>query len=167
LGPELLAACFSGLVLSALPDGSARAQGVVESWGADTGTEHLSPGQFGPMPLDANGNLVVSVPNGVTLAAPATVNQGAPAGAGQAWPVSDANSAAFQNIVPVTAGTPFGAGRSIGYVCTGQGTVTFTFAGGGTHTQVLSVSPFDQMLPYAVTNIAVGTATGCSFWNMT
>ncbi len=79
--------------------------------------------------------------------------------------VADTNSAAFQGVVAITPGTAVAAARSLGFVITTAGTVTLTLANGSTLTIALPVAGFST-LPFAVTNITLGTGTAGSFWNL-
>ncbi len=92
---------------------------------------------------------------------------GAP-GSGAATPsyVLDANSAAFQGVVAITPGVPTAAQRSLGFVCTAAGPATLTLADGSALTLSLAASPSFQSLPFAVTNVALGSGTAGSFWGL-
>lgn len=81
-------------------------------------------------------------------------------------PTVDANGAAFQGVVTITPGTPVAAARSLGYVCTASGNVTLTLADGSTVTLALQASTSLQTLPFAVTNVTLGSGTAGSFWNL-
>lgn len=80
--------------------------------------------------------------------------------------VSDTNSAAFGGAVSVTPGTPFAAGRSIGFVCTTAGNITVTLSDTSTMTFPIVVSPSLQTLPLAATNITLGSGTAGTFWSL-
>jgi hypothetical protein len=79
---------------------------------------------------------------------------------------SDPNNAAFQGVVPITPGTPVNVGRSIGFVITTGGNVTLTLADGSTITLTLTANTALQTLPFAVTNVSLGTGTAGTFWNL-
>ena len=81
-------------------------------------------------------------------------------------PCSDSNSAAFQGVAQITPGTPVTAARALGYLCTGVGNVTLTLADGSTITIPLVASTALQILPFAVTNVALGSGTAGTFWNL-
>jgi hypothetical protein len=92
------------------------------------------------------------------------VNQGT-AGS-SSWLVSDNNSAPFASVVAITPGTAFTAGRSIGYICTTAGNITLTFANSSTITFPIVASASLQTLPFSPVNLALGTGTVASFWNL-
>lgn len=80
---------------------------------------------------------------------------------------NDTNSAAFVGAVSITPGTPVTAARSLAYLCTGAGTVTLTYADTSTQTVTLPAATYPfATIPSAVTNVTLGTASGCTFWNM-
>lgn len=79
---------------------------------------------------------------------------------------ADANGAAYQGVVAITPGTATPALRSLGYICTTAGNVTLTLADGSTITLGLAVATTFQTLPFAVTNVALGTGTAGTFWNL-
>ena len=81
--------------------------------------------------------------------------------------VLDLNSAPFSDMVPVTSGTPFTAGRSIRWVCTTNAVLTVTMASAG-RTVALPVigSVQFQTDPLSVTQIVVTSGTCPSLWNM-
>lgn len=81
-------------------------------------------------------------------------------------PVTDAANAAFQGVVLLTPGTAATALRSVGYVITAAGTVSFTLADGSSITLSLPASAQLQMLPFAVTEVVLGTGTAGTFWNL-
>lgn len=91
--------------------------------------------------------------------------QGAELSVANPVPTSDANGAAFLGVVAITPGTPFIAGRSIGFVITNAGNVTFTFSDSSTLTVAMAVNTSLQTYPFAATNIALGSGTAGSFWN--
>lgn len=77
----------------------------------------------------------------------------------------DPNNAAFQGVTVITPGTPFTAGRSIGFVLTTGCPETITFVDTSTITLTLTANAALQTLPFAATNV---TASGCvgTFWNL-
>ena len=81
-------------------------------------------------------------------------------------PVLDPNAAAFQGVAAITPGTPTTAQRSLGFICTASGAVTLTLADGSTITLGLAASTAFQSLPFAVTNVALGSGTAGSFWGL-
>lgn len=81
------------------------------------------------------------------------------------WTVTDPYEAPFQGVVPITPGTPTTALRSVGFVITSAGNVTFTFSDGSTLTLALPVGGFTTE-PFAVTNVALGTGTAGTFENL-
>ena len=118
-------------------------------------TTDTSVNPFGlPRPVSDQSRLPVS-----TMPA-----SGAP-GSGASTPsyVMDANSAAFQGVVAITPGAPTVAQRSLGFVCTAAGPVTLTLADASTLTLSLVASPTFQSLPFAVSNVALGTGTAGTF----
>ncbi len=118
---------------------TAHAQDVQAAWGAYTGGLHLGLGQFAPLQLDAGGDLLVG----------------------------DANSAAFQGVVAIVPGTPTASLRSIGFIVINPGDVTFTLADGSQLTlPVQSGGGMFQTLPFAVTNVTLGSGTAARFWNL-
>ncbi len=80
--------------------------------------------------------------------------------------VLDANSAAFQGVVGITPGTATSPLRSIGFICTASGQVTLTLADSSTITLGLVASPAFQSLPFAVSNVALGSGTAGTFWGL-
>lgn len=80
-------------------------------------------------------------------------------------PTADAANAAFSGVVAITPGVAVAAARSLGFVITTGGTVTLTLSDASTITLTLAASPQLQTLPFAVTNVALGTAAG-TFWNL-
>ncbi len=80
--------------------------------------------------------------------------------------VVDANSAAFQGVVAIVPGTPTNAQRSLGFVCTASGNATLTLADGSLLTLGLVASPSFQSLPFAVTNVVLGSGTAAVFWGL-
>lgn len=85
---------------------------------------------------------------------------------GGLFKVTDTNNATYAGVVSITPGTAVAAQRSLAYVCTGQGTVTLTYADASTMTVTLPANgyPFSEIAG-AFTNVALGSATGCTFWN--
>lgn len=79
--------------------------------------------------------------------------------------VEDVNSGPYQSATLITPGTPLPPGRAFGFVCTTAGTVTLTLSEGGTITLPIQAQAALQTLPFAVTNLVLGTAVG-SFWNL-
>lgn len=95
--------------------------------------------------------------------------QGNPAGAPLpvSGTVADSNSAPFLGVAPITPGVTVAAQRSLGFICTAAGTVTLTLADASTLTIPLAVSAGAfQMLPFAVTKIALSNGTAGSFWGL-
>ena len=81
--------------------------------------------------------------------------------------IADSNSAAFQGVVAITPGTATTALRSLGFIITAAGNVTLTLADNSTLTIPLQTSGGAfQVLPFAVTNVALGSGTAGSFWNL-
>ena len=78
----------------------------------------------------------------------------------------DGNSAAFQGVVAITPGTATPAQRSLGFVCISSGPVTLTLADASTLTLTLAASASFQSLPFAVTNVVLGTGTAATFWGL-
>lgn len=91
---------------------------------------------------------------------------GAVAQANAPWATLDSNNAAFQGVIAITPGTPVTATRSLGFLCTVAGNVTLTLADTSTITVGLVTSTTLQTLPFAVTNVALGTGTAGSFWGL-
>ena len=81
-------------------------------------------------------------------------------------PVLDPGGQAFQGVIAVTPGTVTAAQRSLGFICTSSGSVTLTLQDGSTITLGVIASPSFQSLPFAVTNIALGSGTAGSFWGL-
>ena len=80
---------------------------------------------------------------------------------------ADANGAAFGGVVALTPGTAVSAARSLGYLCTGAGNITLTLADGSSLTVLISTANGAfQTLPFAVTQVTLGTGTAASFWNL-
>lgn len=80
--------------------------------------------------------------------------------------VTDTNSAAFQGVVAITPGTAVAPQRSLGFVISSSGAVTLTLADASTITLTLPASTAFQTLPFAVTNVALGSGAAGSFWNL-
>ncbi len=80
--------------------------------------------------------------------------------------VLDGNGAAFTGVVAITPGTPVAAGRSVGFVCTAAGNITLTMADASTITLPIMASASFQTLPFAATNLVLGSGTAGSFWNL-
>ncbi len=92
---------------------------------------------------------------------PAIVSTGTP------LPVADAQSAAFQGVASVTPGSTVSPQRSLGYVCTVPGNITITLPDGSTITLPIQTGGGAfQTLPFAVTNLALGSGTAGTFWNL-
>lgn len=115
-------------------------------------------------PCGIAGNPLVVSGGGSPGGTASTVAQGAAGSA--AWPVTDINSAAFQGVVAITPGTATTALRSLGFIVTTAGNVTLTLADSSTITLALAASPQFQTLPFAVTNVALGSGTAGTFWNL-
>jgi hypothetical protein len=113
----------------------------------------------------SNDQTAVYVLGPVALKDNATGNQASINSSGQVA-VNDPNSAAFGGAITVTPGTPFTAGRSIGFVCTTAGNITVTLSDASTMTFPIVVSASLQTLPLAATNIALGGGTGGTFWSL-
>lgn len=79
---------------------------------------------------------------------------------------ADANGAAYQGAVPIASGTPFTAGRGIGYVCTSAGTMTLTLANSSSIAVPIIASPGLQTLPFAATGLVLSGGAAGSFWNL-
>ncbi len=125
--------------------------------GTGQGFAQVCPGSSVSNPLYVSGG-------GGSGGTASTVAQGS-AGAA-AWPVTDINSAAFQGVVAITPGTATTALRSLGFIVTTAGNVTLTLADASTITLPLAASPQFQTLPFAVTNVALGSGTAGTFWNL-
>ena len=155
----LLASVFGGLGVCPL---RALAQGVPTAWAAYSGGVHLTSGQFTPLQVDANGNLLVNL---------VSTSLGQSATGPTAVPVIDNNSAAFQGVVPLTpnAGSVSAPLRGVGFVITSPGNVTFTFADNSNLTVYLQIAGGGfQSLPFAVTHVGYpnsGAAVG-TFWGL-
>lgn len=80
-------------------------------------------------------------------------------------PMADQNGAAYQGVVVITPGTSTPALRSLGYICTAAGNITLTLADASTITVPIAVGGF-ATLPFAVTNVALGSGTAGNFWNL-
>ena len=81
--------------------------------------------------------------------------------------VADSNSAAFLGVITLTPGTATTAGRSIGYICTTAGNITLTLTNGSTITLPIQTAGGQfQTLPFAVTNVSLGSGTTGTFWNL-
>ena len=80
--------------------------------------------------------------------------------------IADSNSAAFQGVVALTPGTAYTPLRSLGFVCTGAGNITLTLADGSTITLGIVASTTLQTLPFAVSQVALGSGTAGTFWNL-
>ena len=80
--------------------------------------------------------------------------------------VADTNSAAFGGVVVMTPGTATTALRSVGFVITTAGNVTFTFADTSTITLAEPASPAFTTLPFSVTTVTLGTGTAGTFWEL-
>ncbi|MBB4199022.1 hypothetical protein GGD83_002833 [Rhodoblastus sphagnicola] len=79
--------------------------------------------------------------------------------------VSDTQSAPFSGVVAMTAGTVYGAQRSVGVLCTSSGNVQLQLSDGSGLT--LPVAPGWQTFPFAVVQIvAAGTTATASFFNL-
>ncbi len=111
-----------------------------------------------PMWLDTT--TTMTNPDGTTFSLPRPVSDQSP------LPAVDANSAAFQGVIAITPGTATTAERSLGFICTTSGTVTLTLADGSTITLGLIASSAFQSLPFAVTNVALGSGTAGTFWGL-
>lgn len=106
--------------------------------------------------LPAGANQIGTV--GIVGTVPTTLS-GTPA-------VADTNSAAFGGVVAMTPGTATTALRSVGFVITAAGNVTFTFADGSTITLAEPASTAFTTLPFSVTTVALGTGTAGTFWEL-
>jgi hypothetical protein len=80
--------------------------------------------------------------------------------------IADTNSAAFQGAVPITPGTALAAGRAIGFICSASGNITLTIVDGSTITLPITVANQFQTFTFAVTNVALGSGTAGTFWNL-
>jgi hypothetical protein len=121
-----------------------------------------------PSTQPISGNVGVSslpaLPAGSNAIGSVTANQGSPGGS--AWSVSDPNNAPFANAIAITPGNTFTAGRSIAFVVTVAGNITLTFGSGNTMTFPVVASAALQTLPFAATQLTLGTGTSGNFWNL-
>ena len=152
--------------------------GTAGGGGGGNVTQGTSPwidniAQFGGTPVNIGQQArATSLP--VTLASdqpPVTVSDPAAASlqasnAGSGIKVSDTQSAAFQGVVAMTAGTSYTPQRSVGFVCTAAGPITLILADGSTITLGITASPAFQSLPFAVASYTLGAGTAGTFWNL-
>jgi len=76
-------------------------------------------------------------------------------------------SASYQGVVSITPGSLTTPGRAIGYVCTAAGNITLDLVDGSSITLPISTAAGAfQVLPFAVSNLALGTGTAGQFWNL-
>ena len=116
-------------------------------------------------PCPASGSAATgTVAPGTTPTATQSVQGGGPG----ALPVltTDPNNAAFADMVPITPGTAFTAGRSFAFYATTGGTITITMLTGSRQVTIpILASASIQTLPFEITNLTLGTAVG-TFWNL-
>lgn len=106
----------------------------------------------------------------VVAALSGTHTIGAVTQAGGPWTTADANGAAFGGVAQIPLGSPFGAGRSVAFVCTVAGNVDLIFADGSTWLSYpIQASPGAvQTLPYALTQIGQSASSPATLtaWNL-